>query len=1379
MRKKLTILFALLCASVMGFAAIDWSGYSYIGCDAGGGFDNKFKVAPAEGQNIGAIQNFQGAGWGIYTSFGSGINSVSGVSSYKTEGAGVCLHCSSFTQKETEVTVVCALQSYTFTVYYEDGEPDDLRGWNIAKGKTAYAGHVAENGIAAANDGKFNTRWSSNGGIHYPASGAQDWWYVDLGDFYRVDQIKILFEGAAPTDYDLLISNNAVSWKIIGTYSGTPKIGNNPETDYNEYDFTDKIGRYVKIFARAAVQGDFAYGISMYEFEVYGDHASIVDVNPPVMGAASLSGVPLYNQVNIAVTATDTEDGTVGQFHVVDASKSVDQVCTAAAGVIAVVGLEEKTSYSFTITALDAAGNESENKVIVAATTPADPTMPTTAAPVPSGANKDILPVYSDAFTSILAQDFSKNGFDGPAMLYKEANIAGDHFLVYDLSSGPKFVIWGMWNDGGDAIIAQSAYRAEGKMGIDASEMEYMHVDIWSLQPCSAIWVNVNDEGPGALRLSHEGNGWQGYDIALSDITVSGDENKRINNVRWLKFRDFGSVTGKLAFDNVYFWKTSTGLKSVSATPNNAEYGSASVVVKSTGLAPEGGTVVDGTEVTFSATPQDGYVFVNWSNGETRATFDAVVNSTMNLTATFRALNHISCNEEMTNGDYTAYVTYRKTANENEYEFIVRSAQTMTGFSNTNIGHLNGSNHFNLNGQGSLTGNGHKLSYTFTSTTEPKLNTPLYVNFANHGEVTFNQINNSTVFEFSQPCADPEITAIELNKTEATLDMGNTLTLVPTFTPAYMSADITWQTSDANIATVSNGVVTPVTTGNVTITAKVTEDIKATCAVTVQNAASHNWYGYGTDKDLDYTYRIEYTTDHHIVAHVKRQGDKTGLVDATIDISGNWAYINNTEGEPDGWKKGSIDRTYTAGDEVTIRIQSNFSGASSIIEFDYEVGSDNVMPTIVPSTLVLSSSSMSMSIEDTDVQLTAEIHHRDAANKTITWTSDNESVVTVVNGLVHPVGVGTTTVRAATFNGISATCEVTITGSLVPTTWYGYGTFTPQEGLTGFTYSITRNVDHSLTYTIVLDRDPVGFVGELNIKDDGVYSAMTYTPATHTATFTTDENYALDGDVLNKSFWWLKYNGGVDRVNFSYTVGDENDPLPQAVAVDEKKDNNAILTTYNGQTVIGVLGRSFTAGNLYTLVLPFDVDAAQTAAKLPGQLTKLNNSYLKDNGDLRINFVNVSAVEAGVPYLYQPSENVANPTFEGVTVREALNPTRPADGYAQYHGIYAPMEDGNALHAITNAYVLGPDQYLYAVSDLPDTQTMKALRAYFVLNFPSAAPGAPKRLAKVVFNENETETTTDIENLQTDNTCIKVIVNGQLQIIRDGKTYNAFGQLIK
>lgn len=911
-------------------------------------------------------------------------------------------------------------------------------------------------------------------------------------------------------------------------------------------------------------------------------------------------------------------------------------------------------------------------------------------------------------------------------------------------------------NDEGSIICTLSplsgqtaVFRGQG-MKLSAFSVGAMHT------PASVYFNRVYTEGGSIVTLT------------LKDPDIKPGLGEKIYFSDVIECKVEGTNTWPNTSLEYTYGTVCPGLKSVSATPNNAEYGSASVVVKSTGSAPEEGTVDAGTEVTFSATPNDGYVFVNWSNGETRATFDAVVNTNMNLTANFRALNHISCNEEMTNGDYTAYVTYRKTANENEYEFIVRSAQTMTGFSNTNIGHLNGSNYFNLNGQGSLTGNGHKLSYTFTSTTEPKLNTPLYVNFANHGEVTFNQINNSTVFEFSQPCADPEITAIELNKTEATLDMGNTLTLVPTFTPAYMSADITWQTSDAGVATVNNGVVTPVTTGNVTITAKVTEDIKATCSVTVQDAASHNWYGYGTDKDLDYTYRIEYTTDQRIVAHVKRQGNKTGLVDVGMNINNNWTAINVTEGEEEGWKKGTTEATFTTGDNIHIIFQSNWAGPSSIIEFNYEVGSDNDMPTILPSTLALSNTSITMGLSDADIQLTAEIHHRDAANKTITWTSDNESIVTVVDGLVHPVGVGRTTVHAATFNGISATCEVTVEEALEPTIFWGSG----EDAGISILYSITRNADHTLTYAVEALHNKGGFELQVNdgdwhnaTLDEGVYTWSS------TATYT-------DGDAFN-GFFYMPFSVGAGRVDFHYVVGSKFEKGNMPIRLYEDQDNSFMITASDGLIRDVKVTRSFTAGNLYTLVLPFDVDAAQTASQLPGQLTKLNNSYLKDNGDLRINFVNVSAVEAGVPYLYQPSADVTNPTFEGVEVSATLHPTKPADGYAQYHGIYAPMEDGNALHAITNAYVLGPDQYLYAVSDLPNNQTMKALRAYFVLNFSETTPGSPKRLAKVVFNENETETTTDIEDLQTDIECTKVIVNGQLQIIRDGKTYNAFGQLVK
>lgn len=231
--------------------------------------------------------------------------------------------------------------------------------------------------------------------------------------------------------------------------------------------------------------------------------------------------------------------------------------------------------------------------------------------------------------------------------------------------------------------------------------------------------------------------------------------------------------------------------------------------------------------------------------------------------------------------------------------------------------------------------------------------------------------------------------------------------------------------------------------------------------------------------------------------------------------------------------------------------------------------------------------------------------------------------------------------------------------------------------------------------------------------------------------------------------------------------------------LDEAVDNTSTINSNDGATVNAIVNRSFAAGNLYTLVLPFDVDAAMRAEKLPGQLTRLNNTIVKENDDLRINFVDVEAIEAGVPYLYTPSTDVANPVFTGVTVRKDLQPTVPADGYAEYHGIYAPL-DATALHGIENGYVLGGDRYLYTTSSLVNTQTMNALRGYFVLNFPSSggANGAPR--ARVIFNNRETETTTGVSYVQDDNVpCTKVIRDGQLLIMKGNRTYNAQGQLIK
>ena len=79
-------------------------------------------------------------------------------------------------------------------------------------------------------------------------------------------------------------------------------------------------------------------------------------------------------------------------------------------------------------------------------------------------------------------------------------------------------------------------------------------------------------------------------------------------------------------------------------------------------------------------------------------------------------------------------------------------------------------------------------------------------------------------------------TGITLDKTEVTLTAtDNSVTLTPTFDPENATTTVTWTTSDANIATVADGVVTGVAPGTATITVASTlnADVKATCTVTV------------------------------------------------------------------------------------------------------------------------------------------------------------------------------------------------------------------------------------------------------------------------------------------------------------------------------------------------------------------------------------------------------------------------------------------------------------------------------------------------------------------------------------------------------------------
>ena len=84
----------------------------------------------------------------------------------------------------------------------------------------------------------------------------------------------------------------------------------------------------------------------------------------------------------------------------------------------------------------------------------------------------------------------------------------------------------------------------------------------------------------------------------------------------------------------------------------------------------------------------------------------------------------------------------------------------------------------------------------------------------------------------------PTATAISLNQTEAEIDVGDAVTLTATLTPSNSNSAYTWESSNENIATVEDGVVTGVSSGVATITAKVSDDIEAECVVTVIDQSS-------------------------------------------------------------------------------------------------------------------------------------------------------------------------------------------------------------------------------------------------------------------------------------------------------------------------------------------------------------------------------------------------------------------------------------------------------------------------------------------------------------------------------------------------------------
>lgn len=126
-----------------------------------------------------------------------------------------------------------------------------------------------------------------------------------------------------------------------------------------------------------------------------------------------------------------------------------------------------------------------------------------------------------------------------------------------------------------------------------------------------------------------------------------------------------------------------------------------------------------------------------------------------------------------------------------------------------------------------------KVSGDYTAANSFKDNEVIAYGYAKKYDSTYELCTSST--EPKNPLIvsvkTPATVSIELDRGTASIEVGQTTTLVATTIPN--NAQVTWLSSDEDVATVSNGVVTGVSAGTAIITAQLSDNVKAQCTVTV------------------------------------------------------------------------------------------------------------------------------------------------------------------------------------------------------------------------------------------------------------------------------------------------------------------------------------------------------------------------------------------------------------------------------------------------------------------------------------------------------------------------------------------------------------------
>lgn len=251
-----------------------------------------------------------------------------------------------------------------------------------------------------------------------------------------------------------------------------------------------------------------------------------------------------------------------------------------------------------------------------------------------------------------------------------------------------------------------------------------------------------------------------------------------------------------------------------------------------------------------------------------------------------------------------------------------------------------------------------------------------------------------------------EIKSVVLNQTALTLEEGSNQSLRATINPSDTTdaKDLNWVSSNTSVATITqSGEVTAVAPGTATITVTTVNGRKAECKITVTKAVI--------------TRPITSVTLNKTALTLVEDEEET--LTATINPS------DTTDSNTLAWTSSDED-VATVVDGV---ITAKSAGTTTITVTTVNGKQANCIVTVTAKEIPITSVTLDQNVltikAGNNETLTASILPANTTQaKTLTWTSSDEAVATVVDGVITAKSAGTTTITARTVNGLEATCVV-------------------------------------------------------------------------------------------------------------------------------------------------------------------------------------------------------------------------------------------------------------------------------------------------------------------------------------------------------------------